>query len=247
MTSEIEIKQKLDFLKNNKLEIEKTTSVREVYALIDKTNDVLKTFYTGIGCKDNCFLCCQHTNIPSVTQLEWELTFEQLKSMSEKDQAKIISKNKKLFSSYGTELKKIHNILNSDGNPTKLKELAETLPKFQGTSCIFLDKGSCSIYDSRPSKCRTQGSSIVKYDNTVQFQSCLPEVLKMEEVFKKQGHRKSLMHYSNNYEDKIKDFHPENKILVSIFPVWILSHTADNTFVSEVNLKPDFDSALANF
>jgi Fe-S-cluster containining protein len=118
-----------------------------------------------------------------------------------------LKKTLKLFASYGRELKKVHFAL-SGGNDdiSKLNELYETLPKFKGKSCLFLINGSCSIYDVRPGKCRSQGYSLVQIGNNVQIQSCVPEISKFEKIFEKQGSRKVLMPLWNDYEKKDSDF-----------------------------------------
>lgn len=239
--NEAELLEKIDFLKKNGELIDQTNSLEELYELLEKTNQTLNHFYPHIGCKDKCFLCCQHSNIPSVTQLEWQATFESLKKLNEKTKAKVISNTKKLFEKYGKELKAIHNALALTDEKNKLNELYTNLTAFQGTSCVLLDKGSCTAYDGRPVKCRTQGASVVKYAETVQFQSCAPEVSKMIEFLDKQGSRKTFLPFSNNYEFRVGELNTSTNKVSTILPIWVYSHIKDNDFVSEVNLNPDFN------
>lgn len=234
--------EKVAFLQKSNELIDNTKSLPELYELIDKSTKELMHFYPHIGCKDKCFLCCQHSNIPSVSQLEWELTFESIKKLDEKAKAKIISNTKKLFGRFFKELKSIHNALANENESTKLKALYSDLPAFVGTSCVLLDKGSCTVYDGRPLKCRTQGASVVKYEQTVQFQSCVPEVIKMNEFLEKQGSKKTLFPFSNNYEFRSNELNSNENKVITILPVWIFSHIKENDFVENVNLNPNFDA-----
>ncbi len=241
------IQERADLIKASTAEINKTKSLTEVYDLMDKLNESVKIFYSHIGCKNECFLCCQNSNIPTATSLEWSYLYEFILKSSDDFKKNIIDTNQKLFATHGSYLKRIHFALNNDDEEFKLNELYDTLPKFKGKSCVFLKEGSCSVYDSRPGKCRTQGYSLMQFANNVQFQTCLPENIKMEELLSKQGNRKVLMPIWNDYEKHIQDLSDSEKIIFSVLPVWLFSHTKDNMLVDQLNTSPDFEAILSNF
>lgn len=238
------IQEKAELIKNSSVEISKTENLIELYHLIDSINEGVNIFYPHTGCKDECFLCCQHSNIPTATSLEWEYVYKYILNTTERFKQNIIDKTLKLFSSHGSDLKRIHFALNSNDDQFKLNELYETLPKFKGKSCVFLKKGSCSIYESRPGKCRTQGFSLMSFGNNVQFQTCLPEIIKLEELLKKQGNRKVLMPVWNDYEKQIQNLAGNENIVFSVLPVWVYSHIRNEKFIEVVHTSPDFEDIL---
>lgn len=241
------IQEKANFIKNSQDEINKVTSLDELYLLIDKMNDAVSLFYPHIGCASQCFLCCQHSNIPLASSVEWQKTHESIKSSSEKFKSDLISSTKKLFSTHGSYLKRLHLALNSDDDQFKLKELSILLPEFKGNSCLFLKEGFCSIYTGRPSKCRTQGYSLMQYGDSVQFQTCVPEVIRMEEYLNKIGSRKVLMPKWNDYEVKVKELSHGKDFIMSVLPVWVYAHIKDDKFSDELNTFPDFEKVLSEF
>ncbi len=240
------LQEKVDLIKNIPVQVSKVTSLTELYQFIDSVNDGVKMFYPHITCKDRCFLCCQHSNIPTATALEWEYLYEFILNSSEEFKNELIDTTKKLFSTHSSELKRIHFALNSSDDQFKLNELYDTLPNFKGKSCIFLKEGSCSVYNSRPGKCRTQGYSLMQFGPNIQFQTCLPEMIKLEELLQKQGSRKVLMPIWNDYEKQIQAIAKMDKNISSVLPVWVYSHIEDNKLIPKVNLKPDFENILKN-
>ncbi len=241
------LQEKLDLIKNSPQEISKARSLPEVYEIIDKLNDSVKTFYPHISCKNRCFLCCQHSNIPTATGLEWEMLYKFILNTSGEYQQELIGVTAKIFSTHGAQLKRAHFALNSNNDQFQLDELFEALPAFKGTSCVFLREGSCSVYEARPAKCRTQGFSLMKFGPNTQFQTCLPEIVRLEGVLEKQGNRKVLMPVWNDYEKQIQDLTPGAEIIFSVLPVWVYSHIQDGKFLPEVNIKPDFAEILRSF
>jgi Fe-S-cluster containining protein len=239
------LKEKLALIQNSPEEINKARSLPEVYELIDRLNDSVKTVYSHIHCKNRCFLCCQHSNIPTATSLEWELAYRFILDSTPEYQLELIDVTQKIFASHGPELKKVHFALNSNDDQFKLDELYAALPAFKGTSCVFLREGSCSIYEARPGKCRTQGFSLMKFGASTQFQTCLPEIVKLNQLLEKQGSRKVLMPIWNDYERKIQELDPAEEVIFSILPVWVYTHIKDNRFIPAVNLKPDFVEILS--
>jgi len=247
ITEEEEIKNKIYFVNNSKNEIEKANTLSDVYNIIDKLNECVSFFYPQISCNDKCFLCCQHSNVPIATSLEWEYIYNHLSKLPKEQQKDLIDANNKLFSKHGLDLKRLHFTLNLADNEFKLKVLAVLLPKFLGTSCLFLKNGSCSIYDVRPSKCRTQGYSLVNFGKYTQFQTCVPEANRLEKFLKEQGTRKVLMPFSNDIEEKIQSLILDDNIWISILPVWLYTHTNNNELVSKINLSPEFEEILSIF
>ena len=247
MTLTEKLQKKADLIKNSSEEINNTKSIRELYNLIDKVNDAVKTFYPHIGCSSQCFLCCQHSNVPTATSIEWELVHSFIANSPKKFQDELIQTTKKLFSTHGNYLKRIHLAINSQDDKLKLKESYEVLPKFLGKSCIFLKEGFCSVYNSRPAKCRTQGYSTMNFDDKTQMQTCVPEMLKIEEVFQKTNIRKVLMPSWNDYEQQIQKLISGDALVVSVLPVWVYAHIKEEQFELSLNLNPDFESILAEF
>lgn len=241
------IQEKADFIKNSSQEINNITSLDGLYQLIDKMNDAVKIFYPHIGCASQCFLCCQHSNIPLASSVEWEKTHSFIKNSSEKFKKDLIENISKLFKTHGSYLKKLHFVLNSDDDQLKLKELSSLLPQFKGNSCLFLKEGFCTVYDGRPSKCRTQGYSLMEYGDSVQFQTCVPEVIRMEEYLTKIGSRKVLMPKWNDYEVKIKELSQGKTFIISVLPVWVYVHIQNDSFSDELNINPDFEKILIDF
>jgi hypothetical protein len=87
----------------------------------------------------------------------------------------------------------------------------------------------------------------MKFGANTQFQTCLPEIVKLEEVLEKQGSRKVLMPVWNDYEKQIQDLTKGDEIIFSVLPVWIYSHMESGKFIPAVNLKPDFEKILDNY
>jgi len=244
---EIKIKNRIHLINNSKDEIKEANTLPEVYNILDKLIDCVSFFYPQITCKDKCFLCCQHSNVPVLTSLEWEYVYNHLLKLSKEEQKILIEENKKLFSKHGLDLKRLHFTLNLADNDFKLKVLAVLLPKFVGGSCIFLKKGSCSIYDVRPLKCRTQGYTLVKFGSYTQFQTCVPESYRLEKLLKEQDSRKVLIPLSNDFEERIQELISGDSIAYSILPVWLYAHTVNDELVSEANILPDFEEILSAF
>lgn len=241
------LKERADLINNSVNEINSAQSLAEIYDLIDKMNESVKLFYHHIGCKDRCFLCCQNSNIPTATALEWSYLYQFIYNSDEEFKTNLIETVNQLFSTHGTYLKRIHFALNSADDDFKLKELYDTLPRFKGKSCVFLKQGSCSVYSNRPGKCRTQGYSLMQFGNNVQFQTCVPEAIKMEELLAKQGSRKVLMPLWNDYEKRIQDLDISENLVFSVLPVWVFSHISENKFLEQANLNPNFEEVLADF
>jgi len=239
------LQKKINLIKESKKEINKVTDINQLYLLMDQLNNAVSSVYREIKCQDGCFLCCQHSNIPTASALEWEKIHEFILNSSEEFQNKLIKKNKILFSNYGKELTKIHLAMQSNDEQQKLADLYQFLPIFKGKSCLFLEKGSCSIYPARPAKCRTQGYSLMQFGQNIQFQTCAPEIKRRETELEKQGNRKVLMPFWNDYEQKIQNFQEE--FLVTILPIWIFAHIKEEKFLTEVNKKLDFKKILAKF
>lgn len=242
-----ELRHKAHLIKTSPDLIKTANSINEVYKLIEQVNGAVTTFYRQISCKNKCFLCCQHNNVPTATSLEWQNLYEHILKKDDSEKEKLINSVKSLFSTYGSDLKRIHFALDSEDDDFKLKELYASLPSFKGTSCIFLKKGSCSVYESRPAKCRTQGFSLMQFQDNVQFQTCVPEIIRMEETFEQSGDRRVLMPVWNDYEQQIYSLHQEQKLIVTILPVWLFVHIENDVFVDSFIPEPDFEKLLSAF
>ncbi|MFL6465039.1 MAG: YkgJ family cysteine cluster protein [Bryobacteraceae bacterium] len=107
------------------------SALRVLYADIEARGSSICSSQTDWPCRKGCDSCCRHlAEVPRATKKEWDQTQVALKLLPPKTQEEIA---------------------------TRIANLAEASHK--PIVCPFLhrESGSCSIYEARPTACRTYG------------------------------------------------------------------------------------------
>lgn len=148
------------------------TKARKLYQRLDETID---NHYASRKkkppCSKGCASCC--SQFFEVSELEYSLIFEYLMKLPEEERAAIGNKATILFEAFKdhwtdfyTEFFKTDPLddTNRDMNAQSYYDHPERFSVV--LPCVFLaDDGSCQIYDTRPTTCRTTGVGFLHHYN----------------------------------------------------------------------------------
>lgn len=224
-----------------------TQNLSDLYTLIGQLNNDVLDLYPHIACRTGCNTCCKGTSMPAVSPSEWKEVYSFiLKMWSPEQKSDMIATVLDMYHSYTEIIWAIHDNLQQNPSQEKLQKLIQILPKLSDTTCPLLVDEKCSVYASRPAKCRAHGSFLFIFDNYTQLHACQDEVDKMETYLREAGSRKIIMPIWNQFEEKVVTKFNEPGAVSTILLLWLYAHIKEHKFVSKVNLKPDFEH-LRNF
>ena len=220
--------------------LKEVTCVEDVYDLIDYLTEEVKYNYPHIGCKITCCNCCHGLHPPFITAAEWEYILYYIKDFPEIIQDEIVRRGRFYSQQYRDAL-----LLQNDlakGNIKSMQDMEQTYKTLSyalhEATCPFLVVDKCGVYPVRPAKCRAHGYFLVQIGSSIRAHTCLPEVNKWEEYMQEQTHRKLTMPLWNVFETVISILNPPGS-LVSVMPIWLITHIRDNKLLPEVDPNPE--------
>lgn len=219
-------------------------NLTEMYQLLEQVTSDVFDIYPHIACRTGCNTCCRGHSMPVVTTSEWTLVYNHiLRFWTPHQQEQLVGYVLELHQNYGDLLWQVHEHLqNNDQTVEHVKVISDTLMKLEDTHCPLLVNDRCSVYASRPGKCRAHGAFLFIMDQYTQMHACQAEIDKMEKHLTMQGSRRIVMPIWNDFELRIaKDFNAPD-YQATILAIWVYAHIKDGQLVQEINLKPDFES-----
>jgi len=136
----------------------------------------------------------------------------------------------------------VHDTIQQVPDLEKLEQFKRVLPQLKATQCPLLVDEKCSVYMSRPAKCRAHGAFLFQLQDHVQLHACSAEVDKMEAYLEQQGSRKVTIPFWNPFEDKIVNSYNPPGAVSTILPIWLVTHIEDGKLIEDAQLLPDFDA-----
>ncbi len=236
-------RQKIDRVLHSKLLLDASSSLSDVYTLINQlSNDVLD-LYPHIACRTQCNTCCKGTSMPVATPAEWAILHDYLlRYWSQEQREAMIERVQALFATHAETLWAVHDTIQQEADMGKVETFARVLPQLADTQCPFLVDEKCGAYAGRPAKCRAHGAFLFLFQEHVQLHACQSEVDKIEVFMQKQGTRKVVMPIWNHFEEKIVRTFNAPGATSTILAVWVYSHLKDGQLSEEANLNPDFQA-----
>ena len=98
--------------------------------------------------------------------------------------------------------------LNEPITQAEAQSLSDALQKgLKGFWCPFLEEGLCTVYKSRPARCRAYGSFLAMVQSVPLPMTCTMELERMEKSFVHYGHRELTRPLWKPYEQAIWNIH----------------------------------------
>jgi len=232
---------KMERVLQAKVMVQITRSLGDLYGLMEQlTSDVLD-LYPHIACRTQCNTCCKGTSMPVASASEWAHAHAYLSRYWSLEQRQaLITRVKTLYQAHADILWEVHANIQQPPDMAKLEKFARLLPRMEDSQCPFLIDEKCGMYAGRPAKCRAHGGFLFIFQEHVQLSACASEVEKMEDYVQKQGSRKIIMPFWNDFETKIvRDFNPPGAVS-TVLPLWVMAHIEADDLSAEPNLLPDF-------
>jgi Fe-S-cluster containining protein len=237
-----ETRQKINRVQQAKHLVRATQSLDEVYVLLNQLSSDVLDMYPHIACRSMCNTCCKGNSMPTVSAAEWERVHQYLlQYYTAAQRTALIARTREMYNPRKALYWAVHDTIQQDPTPEKLAAFAEILPQLMETQCPMLVDEKCSVYLSRPAKCRAHGTFLFVLPPHVQFHACESEIEKMETFLQEQGSRQVVMPVWNDFEIKINsDFNPPEAIS-TILPIWLLTHTQQGELRPDTVLTPNFE------
>lgn len=215
----------------------------EVYALLNQLSEDVFDMYPHIACRTQCSTCCKGHSMPAVTSLEWQKLFQFLhEGYTEPERQALIERARAMYNPRKEKYWTVHDVIQAPKDKAQLQRFAEVLPEMEGTQCAFLVDERCSVYPSRPAKCRAHGAFLNMLGDQVILHACESEVDKMETHLTQLGSRKVLMPIWNDFDAKIRGELNAPDAPSTILMLWLVSHVKEGQLIEQVNMYPDFDA-----
>ncbi|PKL79037.1 MAG: hypothetical protein CVV27_02460 [Candidatus Melainabacteria bacterium HGW-Melainabacteria-1] len=238
-----ETRQKMNRILQAKPLLESTRNLDEVYVLLNQLSSDVLDLYPHIACRSQCNTCCKGNSVPTVTPAEWAMVHDYLwRFYTPAQRQALIARTAEMYNPRKDLFWTVHDTIQQPADMDKLKSLAGTLSQLMETQCPMLVDEKCSIYTSRPAKCRAHGGFLYRFGEHVQLHTCESEVEKMELRMLETGTRHALMPLWNDFEDKISRAHNAPNATSTMLTIWLLSHIESGELIEDVNLDPDFEA-----
>lgn len=238
-----ETRQKINRVQQAKLLLHTTESLDDVYGLLNQLSSDVLDLYPHIACRTQCNTCCKGPSKPAVSPAEWEKVHDYLlRFYSEEQRQALIERTAAMYNVHKDLYWDVHDTIQRPPDLEKLEEFLKILPQLGETQCPMLVNETCSVYMSRPAKCRAHGAFLFVLGPHVQLHACDSEVKKMEDYLEKQGSRAVTMPFWNDFEAKIIQDYNEPTAVSTILTLWLLTHIHKGQLIEDVNLAPNFDA-----
>ncbi len=238
-----EIRQKINRVQQSSLLLQTTSTLDDVYTLLNQLSSDVLDMYPHIACRTQCNRCCKGTSMPTASPAEWEMVHDYLtRFYSPEDQAQLIERVRAYYNPNRDAYWQVHDTIQQAPDLQKLEQFKKVLPRLEATQCPFLVEEKCSVYMSRPAKCRAHGAFLFQLQDHVQLHACAEEVDKMEAYLEQQGSRKVTIPFWNPFEEKIINSYNPPGAVSTILPIWLVTHIQDGQLAPEANLLPDFEA-----
>lgn len=238
-----ETRQKMNRVEQAKLLLGTTQSLDDIYVLLNQLSSDVLDLYPHIACRTQCNSCCKGTSMPTITPAEWEKVHDYLcRFYTEQQRRDLIERLRRMYNPHRQLYWAVHDTIQMPADMSKLRAFAEILPQLSETQCPMLVDEKCSVYMSRPAKCRAHGGFLYVFGEHIQLHACESEVQKMELKLKEQGSRQVLMPIWNDFEERIAFQHNAPDAVSTILPIWLVSHIHQGELIEEPILKPDFEA-----
>jgi Fe-S-cluster containining protein len=145
-----EIKPSFAMQKTN----EEVFHLREFYAELDAVSETLGEMYPWLPCRKNCSSCCSRS-VFLVSELEAAYISSFMKDLPRRKQKEIKERARKNVSA----MRRKSGYVNWGRVVAECKEEIST--------CPLLEDGACSLYEARPSICRSYGNFIFDGDGGI--------------------------------------------------------------------------------
>ncbi len=236
-----ETRQKIARIQSSKQLVNASQSLEDVYTLLNRLSSDVLDLYPHIACRTQCNTCCKGTSMPSVSPIEWAQVHDYIMRFYTPEQrSELIERTRAVYNPNKAGFWALHQNIQKTPDLDKLEEVVQILTSLNDTQCPFLVDEKCSVYMSRPAKCRAHGTFLFALNQHIQLHACQSEVDKMETYLVQQGSRSIVMPIWNDFETKImSDYNPDNAVQ-TVLPIWIVTHVKDNQLIEEPNLTPDF-------
>jgi len=238
-----ETRQKINRVQQSKFLLRNTHTLDDVYVLLNQLSSDVLDMYPHIACRTMCNTCCKGNSMPSVSPAEWEKVFEYLwRYYTAEQRQALIERTREMYNPRKELYWELHETLQQNPSDEKLQALVQILPQMMDTQCPMLVDEKCSVYMSRPAKCRAHGTFLFVMGPHIQPHACESEVQKMEEYLTMQGSRQVVMPIWNDFEQKISDDFNSPEAISTLLPIWLVTHIQAGELIPEANLAPDFQS-----
>lgn len=238
-----ETRQKMNRVQQFRLYLDNTQSLDDVYNLLNQLSSDVLDMYPHIACRTQCNSCCKGTSMPAITPAEWAKVHDYLlRFYTEEQREALITRTREMYNPRKALYWGVHDTIQQPANMDKLRSFREVLTQLTDTQCPMLVNETCSVYMSRPAKCRAHGGFLYVFGEYTQMHACESEVEKMELKLKEQGSRNVLMPVWNDFEARIVDKFNEPNATSTILPIWLLTHLHKGELIEDSVAEPDFEA-----
>lgn len=236
-----ETRQKINRIQQAKTLLGLTETLDDVYTLLNQLSSDVLDLYPHIACRSQCNTCCKGNSMPTVTPSEWEKVHYYLSRYYSAEQRQaLIERTREMYNPHRDIYWAVHDTIQQPADMAKVETFGRLLPQLAQTQCPMLVDEKCSIYMSRPGKCRAHGAFLFVFGPHVQLHACESEVDKMEEKLQRDGTRQVLMPIWNDFELRINQTYNPPDAISTVLPIWLLTHIENGELIEEPVLKPDF-------
>lgn len=223
--------------------LETTHSLDDVYTLLNQLSSDVLDLYPHIACRSQCNTCCKGTSMPTVSPAEWEMVHDYLLRFYTPEQRQaLIERTRQVYNPHKEAFWSLHDTIRQPSGMHKLEAFARLLMTLENTQCPMLVDEKCSVYMSRPARCRAHGAFLFVLEEHTQIHACQSEVEKMDDYLAKQGSRNVTMPVWNPFESKIMDAYNQPGAVQTLLPIWLLCHVEQGELIEQTQLKPDFEA-----
>lgn len=198
----------------------KSNDYLDVYFIIDYLSYAVEEAYPQIPCKSGCSMCCSDTGLPRVTQIEWVLILDYLKSeVNQNTLSKILKQNRELHlnqkSSLQLEVKRL-----------KDPNFKEKPPDLNCKYCPFLIDNLCMVYPVRPSICRGFGYFSFRpyHEQSSTIFACFMAAETLLNSLSEIGIENVLLPVWNKISDKIFELNKLQNGEISLIPLYLFEN-----------------------
>lgn len=238
-----EARRKVLRIQQARVMVEMAQSLDDVYTQLNQLSSDVLDLYPQIACRTQCNTCCKGPSMPTVTPSEWERVHDYLLRYYSEDQRQaLIARVRQMYNPHKDIYWAVHDTIQQPADLAKVEAFGRLLPQLNDTQCPMIVDDKCSVYMSRPAKCRAHGAFLHVFGPHVQFHACADEVDKMEQRLKMQGSRDVVMPIWNHFEEQIYQRFNAPDATATVLVIWVLTHVRDGKLVEEVCLLPDFEA-----
>lgn len=238
-----ETRQKINRVLQAKTLLGTTQTLDDVYTLLNQLSTDVLDMYPHIACRTQCNTCCKGNSMPTVSPSEWAKVHDYLmRFYSDQQRKDLIERTREMYNPNKEIFWGVHDTIQQPADMSKLENFARLLPQLGETQCPMLADEKCSVYMSRPAKCRAHGAFLFVFGPHVQLHACESEVDKMEARMQEQGSRQVVMPIWNDFETRIENHFNAPGAISTVLTLWLLTHLKDGELIEDTNINPDFEA-----